>query len=58
MPLKCNWIETYKNKNGKYIFVYIVSGSDSEKEDFKIKQGVYYRETPEDRKSTRLNSSH
>lgn len=49
MAIKVNWIETYKNKNGKNVFVYIVSGTEEDKNDFRIKQGEFYRETPDGR---------
>jgi hypothetical protein len=45
MGLKANWIETYKNKEGKNIFVYLVSGPIPEIETYKKIQGKFYRQT-------------
>jgi hypothetical protein len=49
MGLKANWIETYKNKEGKNIFVYLVSGPIPEIETYKKIQGKFYRQTPDGR---------
>jgi hypothetical protein len=50
MALIGNWIETYlSKKTGKYMFVYIVSGTEEEKLDLKLKQGQFFRETPDGR---------
>jgi hypothetical protein len=45
MSIVGTWLETNLNKNGKYIFVYIVSGSEEELVDFRNKQGDFYRES-------------
>lgn len=47
MSLKVNWIETYLDKGGMYNFVYLVSGSSSELNNFKEKQVRFYKETPD-----------
>jgi hypothetical protein len=45
MSIVGTWLETNLNKNGKYIFVYTVSGSEKELVDFRNKQGEFYRES-------------
>lgn len=49
MALIGNWIESYKNKDGKNIFVYVVIGEQDELADFVNKQGQYHRTTPDGR---------
>ncbi len=49
MALIGNWIETYKNKDGKNMFVYVVTGNENELVDFVNKQGQHHRTTPDGR---------
>ena len=45
--MKVKLSRSYKSKNGNTVFVYTVSGTDSQMSDYKTAQGDFYKETPE-----------